>query len=238
MEAKKLGVIGGMGPMATSLFIDQLIKNTDAKRDQDHIDTMILNHATMPDRTEAILNNRSEAFLEAIKRDLEILEFAQVDHIAIPCNTSHFYYDAIQSMTTIPIINMVEKTVEYIKNSSETIGKVGILATNGTVKSDIYRAACQKFGLEVYYPDQSKQDMVMDIIYQYKAGIIKDSQLEEMIAHCVYEEGCSTVVLGCTELSCIPISAKYKSFCIDPMDILVKESIRLSGKEAVSTFEI
>lgn len=238
MKSKKLGVIGGMGPMATSIFFEKLIENTVAKRDQDHIDTVILNHATMPDRTEAILTNQGAQFLQAIKKDIEILEIAGVQHIAIPCNTSHYFYDDIQAMTSIPIIHMVEKTAEQIAKNNRGDGKVAILATDGTVKSGIYGDACKKFGLEYYYPDDKRQEMVMEIIYQYKAGVLLESNLEEMIEHCITDQQVSHVILGCTELSCIPISSEHKKYTIDPMDVLVQQSITLSGKEINPKFTI
>src|SRR5699024_1562718 len=114
MIEQKLGVLGGMGPMATSVFLDKLIKNTDADKDQDHINTVILNHSTLPDRTEAILEDKKLPFLNAVKTDLELFEVAGVENIAIPCNTSHYFYKEIQSMTSINIINMIQVTIEYI----------------------------------------------------------------------------------------------------------------------------
>ena len=238
MKAKKLGVIGGMGPMATSLFFEKLVENTVAKRDQDHIDAIILNHATMPDRTEAILTKQGDKFLEAIKKDIDLLEAAGVAHIAIPCNTAHYFYDDIQKMTPIPIIHMIEKTAEHIAGLHTGNGKVAVLATNGTVKSGIYGEACRKFGLDCYYPDDDRQEKVMEIIYQYKGGVLLQKELEEIIDHCITEEQASYVILGCTELSCIPISPEHRKYCVDPMDVLVQQSILLSGKELNPDFTI
>lgn len=233
MKKKKLGVIGGMGPMATSMFLEKLILNTRASKDQEHIDTIILNHASMPDRTEAILNDTGETFLNEVEKDIKLLEFAGVDNIAIPCNTSHYYFKEMQELTDIPIINMVEKTVEHIYQTFGDNCKVAILATDGTVKSGTYSAACKKFKLDYYLPNKDLQNKVMEIIYQYKAGISSNEELEQVIDYCIEEENVTCVILGCTELSCIDISVEKKKYCVDPMDILVKQSIILSGKEMI-----
>lgn len=233
MEAKKLGVIGGMGPMATSMFLEKLILHTKANKDQDHIDTIILNHATMPDRTQAILNNTGEAFLIEVEKDIRLLEYAGVANIAIPCNTSHFYFDAMQEFTDIPIIHMVERTAEHIHQNFGAACKVAILATDGTIKSGTYSAACEKYELDYYIPNPTLQEKVMEIIYQYKAGILQKGELEKVIKYCLEEEQATCVILGCTELSCIEIPEEMKQYCVDPMDVLVKESIHLSGKEII-----
>lgn len=154
MEGKKLGVLGGMGPAATSLFFDKVIENTEAAKDQDHLNMIILNHATIPDRTEAILKQKGQAFLDAVKKDFEILESAGVSNIAIPCNTSHFYIHEIQAMTDINIINMIEETVKFILENYDTNTKVGILATNGTIDSGIYQHGCREYNLDPVIPDK------------------------------------------------------------------------------------
>ena len=99
VKIKKLGIIGGMGPLATSLFMKKIIENTYANKDQDHIDIIISNHSTLPDRTQVIKNGNPELFLNMIKEDIDIMEFSKVENIAIPCNTSHYFFKDIQKMT-------------------------------------------------------------------------------------------------------------------------------------------
>ena len=232
LEQKKLGVLGGMGPAATSLFFERVIDNTDASKDQDHIDMVILNHATIPDRTRAILEDNKEPFLEAVKKDFEIFEAAGVDHIAIPCNTSHYFYDEMQAMTDIPIIHMIEETVSYIREKFGQTAKVGILATDGTINTGIYQSVCHKHNMKAHIPNLQDQEKVMRTIYDFKADKPVDVQgFERIIAHMVQIEKCDCVILGCTELSCIEVSERLKPFCVDAMQVLANESIILSGKE-------
>lgn len=236
MESKGLGVIGGMGPKATSVFFDSIVENTDASKDQDHINMVILNHATLPDRTDAILNGTDNLFLDSIRNDIELLEKAGVSNIAIPCNTSHYFYDKIQEMTDIHIINMVEETIKEIYEKYGGKAKIGIMATNGTIKSDVYKKVCQQYGLQIYYPDTIIQEQVMDIIYnKVKSDIEVDSkEIEDIVFDFIFKQECSCVILACTELSCIKLNNDVAKYCVDAMKVLVKKSIELSGKHVKS----
>ena len=172
---KILGVIGGMGPEATAYFYEEVIAHTKALKDQDHIDMVILSHASMPDRTGAINSGEHDALLAAMKGEIEKLEKCGAGNIAIPCNTSHYFLDKIQAMTEIPVINMIEETAKYIAEGEIKVKKVGILATDGAVKAGLYQKACEKFGLESEVPDPEYQKKVMSLIYDdIKAGKLGD----------------------------------------------------------------
>lgn len=232
MELKSLGVIGGMGPKATSVFVDQIIENTAADRDQEHIDMVILNHATLPDRTSVILGNRGEVFLEAVAKDLKLLEMAGVANIAIPCNTSHYFYNEMQQMTHINIINMVDETLRVISSTFGEHCKVGILATNGTVSSGVYKKGCSKYNMELHVPNEVVQEHVMDIIYnKVKRNLpVEPTEFEGIINGLLVNDNCNCVIIACTELSLIPLRDEISKYCVDAMAVLVKKSIELSGK--------
>ncbi|MBM7567483.1 aspartate racemase [Paenibacillus sacheonensis] len=219
-----------MGPKATSVFIDQIIDGTAADSDQDHIDMVILNHASIPDRTQVILENTGELFLREIEKDIRLLEYAEVANIAMPCNTAHYYINEMQAMTTIPIIDMVEETMRAIVDTFGSGGKVGILATNGTLRSGIYSESARRYGLIPHEPDMDVQQQVMNIIYRdIKRGITSDpAELEGIIHDMVNKEGCSCAIIACTELSIIKLSEEARRFSIDAMDVLVQKSIELS----------
>lgn len=233
MAKYKLGVIGGMGSKATAVFYDQVIEHTVAGTDQEHIDMVILNHASLPDRTSVILAGEGERFLAQIEQDLRLLEFAGVSTVAIPCNTSHYFYDAIQAMTSMKIINMIEETVKTIYEHYGQHTKIGLLATNGTARTGIYAAACEKYNMELYVPDAVLQEQIMNIIYQNIKGDkpMDASEFEAIITYLLEEQGCSCVIIGCTELSCIPLSEAVAERTFDAMGILVEQAIQSVGKE-------
>ena len=162
---KKLGVIGGMGPEASCYYYGEVIKHTKAEKDQEHIDMIILSHASIPDRTASIKNGNTDDVLAVLLNDVQMLEDNNVDAIAIPCNTSHYFWQDLQNRTKVPIINMVRETVLSIKNSKPDIKKIGVLATDGTVFTRIYNKECELAGIECVIPDENIQKIVMDIIY-------------------------------------------------------------------------
>jgi len=238
MADKTLGVLGGMGPEATSLFFKKIVENTVATKDQEHINTIILNHATIPDRTQVIKKRNDQEFLQAIKSDFLLFEKANVDHIAIPCNTSHYFFEEMQRMTSIKIINMIDETIIELRNQLGQNKKIGVLATDGTIMTKIYEEACHKFKLLPYNPNESIQSSIMDIIYKVKQGVyVPPTRLEHIINNMI-DAGCSAVILGCTELSTIQIDKTIKLKTIDPLEVLVHRSIILSNKQSKLTFEI
>lgn len=229
---EKLGIIGGMGPLATAYLFNRIVEFTDAQKDQDHIDIVILNHATLPDRTEVIKSGKYENFISAIVKDGKELEKLGVSNIAIPCNTSHFFYDEIQKRLDVNVINMVKETVLYIKNNKTDIKKVGIMATDGTIKTKTYAKECILQGIEPVLPSEKMQKTVMSIIYdEIKNG--KKGSLDRFmeVVDELREKECDMVILACTELSYFKEYHNIPEYCIDAMDVLVKKSIELSGKK-------
>ena len=144
----RMGILGGMGPMATSFLFERIVQHTAAEKDQDHIDLVIVNRATMPDRTAAIQSGNVDEFLEQAVSDCLSMEQMGVGTIAVPCNTSHYFYDAIQSRIHAELIHMVRETVLEAKRTCPELTKLGIMATDGTVSADVYGKECRAQGIE------------------------------------------------------------------------------------------
>ena len=114
-ETPILGVIGGMGPMATELFYKMIIEKTPVTCDQEHLDTIILGHASMPDRTAAILSKDPQRIRETAQKmlsDAKTLETLGADCIAVTCNTAHYFVDQIADQVSIPFIHMIKETAK------------------------------------------------------------------------------------------------------------------------------
>lgn len=229
--SKALGIIGGMGPLATSYFFQRIILSTDANSDQEHINIFISNHASLPDRTKSILTNKKIEFLDEIKRDIEWLEYTNVSNIAIPCNTAHYFYSEIQGYTSIPIINMIKETILLAKNIFGGKVKVGLLATIGTLKTGIYQKYADKHNVDIELPDEKSQNNIMNVIYKIKRDPGNtEYYIEQEILQLINKNKCDCVVLACTELSCLKKSEVFKKYTIDAMDVLTIKSILYSGK--------
>lgn len=230
MNKKVLGVIGGMGTAATIDFYTRIMNHTVAHKDQEHIDMVIINHASIIDRTYAIKNNKLDELLKQMHENLKILENAKVTSIAIPCNTSHSIIDKIQQLTSIPIINMIEETAKGLKEVVNKGEKVGIMATDGMIMLKIYQQACKKYDIEYFVPDDNIQKQIMDIIYDdVKAKGIFDNEKFKKVLNYFLQNGCKYVILGCTELS--GFKKDFDKNTIDPMDYLVKAAILSVDKE-------
>lgn len=232
MKEKVLGVLGGVGPLATIYFADLVIKMTDAKSDQEHIAMVILNHASIPDRTEYILDNTKPNPLPVMIADAQQLERDNCDYIVIPCNTAHYFFDEIQKSVSVPIINILEETVSYAQRTVPNLRCLGILATEGTVKSGAYQSIIEKHGLSFCVPNEEDQKSLMHIIYdQVKAGEKVDICEFLRIVGELKKQGSDAVILGCTELSVIKKDFNlHQADIVDSMECLARASITLCGK--------
>ena len=228
---KVIGVLGGMGPLATQIFYGMVIENTAAERDQDHIDMIILSSASIPDRTEALLSGKTEQLYDALAGGCAFLEKSGVSHIVIPCNTSHFFIDRLKSVTGVPIINMIREAAEAVAPAGKKGMKVGILATTGTVKTGLYQTELKKAGQIPVIPSDENQSLVMKIIYEgIKGGGEIDLCEFRKIEKELLDEGCERVIMGCTELSCfMKIYKLPELFYFDAMKILALKAIDAAG---------
>ena len=228
----KLGVIGGMGPLATVKFYDKIVLNTEAYNDNEHIDLIVLNHSTMPDRTKCIIENKDTEFLNEIKKDLEILERIGIDVVAIPCNTSHYFYDEFKNFTNLKIINMIEETILEIKRRG--IKKVAVFGTLGTLNSKVYNKYAKENGIEVKELSLEDKKTVMDIIYKIK----ETNNLESKDFVEILNRYCNDKTIGiiaCTELSLLDIPENLNT--IDALEVLVNKSIEYSGAKIKNKYK-
>lgn len=230
MSSPVLGVIGGLGPMATVYFYEMLTQHTEAGCDQDHIDIIISSRASTPDRTAYILGKSESSPIGAMKEEAQRLINAGAELIVMPCNTAHYFYDELSEFSKVPIINIIEETVKYCYNKG--LKKVGVLATEGTVRSRSYDIICEKYGIQCAVPDDETQKTLNDIIYsQIKTGLEPD--MDAFFAACSSLEGCDALILGCTELSLLKKSGLLDSRFIDSLEVLCRSAIVRCGKTPV-----
>lgn len=226
-KRKTVGIIGGMGPAATALLFQKIIDYTNASSDSEHIHIIIDNCPSIPDRTTAILNgeNTPAKVICEIGRKLEMYG---AELIAIPCNTSHYFYSYIQQQLNIPVVNMIEETAkECVLNGFQ---KVGVLATTGTCQTGTYDCELKKYEIEVIYPSEEGQKRLMEIIYdQIKAGEFLNTDIFEPYLEEMKQQGAEAFILGCTELPMAFSDGVYGCKYIDSLDILAKRTIEKAG---------
>lgn len=228
MQKGKLGVLGGMGPQATELFYRRVVELTAAEKDQEHIETLILSDTQMPDRTAAILSGDTGPVYARLLADAKFLESWGAARIAIPCNTSHTFVPRLQGELRVPIVNMITETAAALK----TLGakRVGILATDGTIRMGLYHAACGEAGVEAVSPPEEAQKLVMSVIYdEVKGGRPVSPGKLSAIDAALVELGCDHGVLACTELSVCEGWNKLRCSYLDALDILARRCVTACG---------
>ncbi len=234
----KLGILGGVGPSATVDLMNKIIAHTPARRDQDHIKMIVEQNPQIPDRTANLVYNEEDptiAMFSTCKR----LEAEGADVIAIPCNTAHAFVESIQQYLMIPIINMLDATVDHIVKIYGDTVSIGLLATDGTIASRVYHDIAERYNLNMVTPDLKFQKDVMDSIYGtygVKAGYTTGqcrADIEKAINHIV-EKGVEVLILGCTELPLMfpketSVIINGTSFpLIDPTLVLAKKCVQLA----------
>lgn len=231
MSEKTVGVLGGLGPMATVYFYDMVVEMTDAHNDQEHVDMIIINRATTPDRTAYIIGKSDNSPLDKIVADAKRLEKAGADFIVLTCNTAHYFYKEIADSVEIPVLNMIEETVEHAVETGHK--KIGILATSGNINTKLYQNMCESKNVEYFVPDEEIQNKVMKIIYDdVKAGNKADMNDFNEIIDYVKANGCDCVILGCTELSIIKKDENLPDdFYVDSSEVLAMNSIIKAGRK-------
>jgi aspartate racemase len=223
--SKLLGIIGGMGTQASACFYEILHDLQSVAVEQEYIDVLLYSMPSIPDRTAYITGQSADNPFDSMMHAAKTLENAGVECIAVPCASSHYFYDDLAKAVSIPILNLLDETARYVK----TLGakKVCLLATNGTVKSRVFHNAFEKYDIEVTTPSESVQADLMELIYDIKRG----DEISSEVLDCIISKTCNdefdAVILGCTELCVLGVGA-----AINILRVLAEASIAFckSGK--------
>jgi aspartate racemase len=195
---RMLGVLGGMGPLASAEFMRVLTLETPALRDQDHIPTVLWSDPRVPDRTLA-RDAGGEDPLPALLRGIAGLEAAGCGAIAIPCNTAHGWFDAMQAATRLPILHIVDAAAADLARQGVPVERIGLMGTSATLAMRLYQT---RLGVECLVPDAALMaSHVMPAVALVKANRVADAYapLAEVARH-LRAQGAQAVVLGCTEI--------------------------------------
>jgi len=238
-EKKTIGILGGMGPEATSLFFHKIIQKTKADKDQDHIRIIIYNDPVIPDRTDAILGIGISPVTTAMS-GIKFLEASHVDFITIPCVTLHYFYDEIIDSLSVPVLSIVTETLNHIKIEYPDIKRIGILATTGTYKGRIFEKEFHQENYDIMTPDDKAKNNLMDAIYGsdgIKAGYTTGDAKERIIhvANDLIKKGAELIVGGCTEIPIVIKPGDLSVPFIDTLSVLADSAILKSGHKLKKT---
>ena len=227
---KSIGILGGMGPLATADLFRKIVLLTDAARDNDHIRIYIDDNASIPDRTAAILSGGADP-LPAMTDSLRKLEACGADCIVMPCNTAHYFLPRLQALTEVPFLSMLEATARTC--AAQFPGRTAaVLATKGTLSAGLYQAALEKENVPFLLPNAAEQDALMRVIYDgVKAGKGPEAYRADMegVVEALTARGAGYFILGCTELPLAVQALDLQAPVVDPTEELAKAAIRFAG---------
>lgn len=230
-----VGILGGMGPMATADLFTKIVQCTPANIDQEHPKIVVYNNPQIPSRINAIINGTESPVSELI-RSARFLEQAGADLIAMPCNTAHYWYEEIQAAVDIKVVNMIENTARRIKvkNQCSVERPAMLFATAATVKTGIYNKVFKDYDMPLLETDVEEQYIISSAIDQVKAGKMADNPFipqVQMIINRYCARGVKSFIAGCTEVPLLFrfISGDYRP--IDPTELLAQEIVRLACVE-------
>jgi aspartate racemase len=227
-EMKVIGVLGGMGPLATADFFQKLIQATPATFDQDHLKVLIFSNPQIPDRTAAI-RGEGPSPLPALIASAEALVRAGADFLTMPCVTAHAFFDGLQQAVRIPILHLIGETVAWLRREQPSVRRLGLLATTGTLQSHLFETECKPHGLIIVTPEPAIQTaQVMGAIYAVKHGGALEAPrglIRDAAAH-LQRLGVEAVVAGCTEIPLLLRDGDLSISVIDPTMILAEAAVR------------
>ena len=221
-----IGILGGMGTQAGLDFCNKLAVLNRGKIDQEYPLFLLYNKSNIPGRPESIgshTKNLSNRFtnkaskkkytqvLKSLLKGCKLLEKNKCKFIVIPCNTAHYWFDDLQKKINIPIINMPKEVFKFTKKKCKKNSKVGLLATEGTLKTGIYKNFFEK-NYKLIEPSGKLQKLSVNKAIKFvKMGNVKAAaKAIKPAINSLIKMKCKKIILGCTELP-IAIFA-FKSF--------------------------
>lgn len=227
-----IGVLGGMGPEATLAFYGWMIAQTRATRDQDHLRVIIDSNPKVPDRTAAVLGEGPSP-VPMMVSGIEALRRAGADFAVIPCVSAHAFMDELKERSSLPITSILDEMAEQIRGDGRKIGRIGLLATTGTLRVGLFQRRLREAGIDVLIPDESQQARVQSAIYAVKGDGSRPAAARDLreVADQLVRAGAQAIVLGCTEIPLVFDAEGLRVPVFDSLLILARAAVREAGRK-------
>jgi aspartate racemase len=224
-----IGVLGGMGPLATVDFLHKLVLSTPAARDQDHVPLLVWNVPQIPDRQKALAGS-GESPLPAMLQGIERLNEGGATRIVIACNTAHLWSEELARASAAPLIHIVDAAIAAVERQGGQGGPVGIVATRGTLDATLYQERLAARGLPFLIPTDDE----IDTLFTPGCYAIKRNHLDrggallESAARRLAERGARTLILACTEVpvGLAHVRSDLMKMSVDPTQALADACIQ------------
>jgi aspartate racemase len=228
MNEKVLGIIGGMGPEATVELMKRVVRGTAALKEEDHIRMFVDSNPKVPSRMKALIEGSGESpgpYLAQMARNLEMFG---ADFLAMPCITAHYYFEEISSAVKIPVLNMINLSIEAVLEDHPGIRSIGILASTAVLITGLYEKGFKDKGVRLMSPSPARQDQVLLAIKRIKTGDY-GSEVLSLVQPAIrelIESKPEALLVACTELSLIANQLHTEVKLIDALQVLSDRIVR------------
>jgi len=228
MARRTIGILGGMGPLATAEFYRRIVVRTPARYDQEHLRVVIDADPAVPDRTAALLGQGPDPtphLVAAARR----LEAAGVDFLVVPCNTAHAFLPNVQAAIAVPILDMIDEVAAEVARRFPPETPIGLLATEGTIASRLHERALSRYQLHPVVPDNDRQQLLTAAIGRVKRGLLDERtcRLVSDVLEWLTTRGVAAAIVGCTELSVLLAASEASLPLVDAMDVLAAATVAI-----------
>jgi len=225
-----VGVIGGMGPEATVDFMARVLALTDADCDQDHVRLLVDQNPKIPSRQRAILDSAASPgpCLAAMAARLEACD---CDFLVMPCNTAHVFTDEILAATRIPLVSIIDVTMQAAALASAE--RVGVLATAACIEAGVYQQALEARNQAPVLQTADELAELTRLIAAIKLGRRGADVAEDMrtLAAALAERGADAIILGCTEIPLVLSEEDAGVPLLSSTDILARQTVALAKRQ-------
>jgi aspartate racemase len=223
-----IGVLGGMGPLATVDFFNKVLAATPSKGDADHVPLLIQSDPRIAPRPAAILDG-GRSPLPQLLEGRDRLIAAGATALAMPCNTAHFWLADLLEDCSVPFISIVDASIGELSRLADVGTRIGIIATRATLAAKIFEAPIKRAGYTLLLPDDDMMDaLVLPSIELVKAGqAVQGGRLIEQAVQALLSRGAGAVVLACTEtpLALDAVHSPLRAQCIDSTAALARACV-------------
>lgn len=229
-----IGVLGGMGPMATVELLRRVVESTPARDDGDHIHMFVDNNPHVPSRIAALVEGGGTSPEAELRRMARRLRDGGCDLLVMPCNTAHFYVDAVREESGLEVLDIVSLTMSRLSRRRPAVSRVGILGSKAVERTGLFARACQSVGMEAVFPVDAQADALMDLIKGVKSNAPRE-ELRRRFGEILetYQPNCGrnpdVLLVACSELSMLYTPKGEREGVEDSLRVLVDEILRRGG---------
>lgn len=229
---KTVGVLGGLGPEATLDFFSKVLVKSAAGSDQEHLHLLIDNNPQVPNRNEAIAG-RGPSPGPMLAGMAQGLELAGAEFLVMVCNAAHAFQSDIEAASSLPLVSIIEETVQETLHQRPWVKTVGVLGSSGCLDANLYQHAFAKKGIEVVIPEDAARAAFMTLLYGIKAGNKGKPIRREMrdLAQELIQQGAEVIIAGCTEVPLVLQASDLPCPLINSTDVLVNATIAYARGE-------